>query len=51
MDYIAAAPLGITELELKEHIGGGTFGPMPSICLAEIMTVLEPLVRERQVDG
>lgn len=51
MDYIAIAPLGITEAEIKELIGGGTLGPMPSICFAEIMTVLEPLIRERQIDG
>jgi hypothetical protein len=51
MDYIALAPLGITEQELKAHVGGGTNGLLPSICYAEIMTILSPLLCERLIDG
>ena len=51
MDYIALAPLGITEQELKEHLGGGSHGLLPSILYAEIMTILSPLLRERLIDG
>lgn len=51
MDYIAVSPLGVTEAEIKEYVGGGTHGLLPSICWAEICIVLAPLLRERQIDG